>query len=66
MMFCSECGSQTIHTETCDICPCCGKNKCSCPECNPVFDVEDLVPDDPEWSDLESDYTMKINLIEMG
>ena len=66
MKFCSECGSQMIHTETCYLCPCCGETRCSCATCNPVFAVEECVPDDPDFWDLESDFTLKMNLYEKG
>lgn len=33
MEFCSECGSQMIHTDNGALCPCCGYADCDCADC---------------------------------
>lgn len=66
MKFCSECGSQMIHTETNHLCPCCGETRCSCAECNPVFNVEDcMYPNDDSFG-LESGDNPESHVFDTG
>jgi hypothetical protein len=30
MEYCPDCGSQVLHIEGCNLCPCCGWSACGC------------------------------------